>query len=75
MAKQKCPRCSGEFKRISGFIKCSDCDYVLGSQNLNTDWSQFDDDLGRTRAKDADKQNRIYKGDYPRRRYPLRFED
>lgn len=69
----KCPRCGEQVKLIAG-LKCPKCGHVSGSQNLDHDWSQFDNDLGRTRAKDADAQNRPSRAHYPKRRNPLDFK-
>ncbi len=69
----KCPRCGQDVKMISG-IKCPKCDHVSGSQNLDHDWKQFEPELGRFRARDADRQARPDKSHHPRRRHPLDFK-
>lgn len=69
----KCPRCGKDVKMISG-IKCPACEHVSMSQNLDTDWSQFDSDLGRKRAREADSQSRPDRSHNPKRRYPLDFK-
>lgn len=69
----KCPRCGEQVKMISG-IKCPKCDHVAYSQNLDTDWKQQDNDLGRKRASDADGQSRPVRIHNPKRRYPLKGE-
>lgn len=71
----KCPRCGQNVKLIAG-IKCPKCDHVSGSQNLDTNWNMHDSDTGlANRAKDADRQSRLYKGNNPKRRNPLDFKD
>jgi hypothetical protein len=70
----KCSRCGKDVKLIAG-IKCPKCEHDNGSQNLDVDWDQYDSDLGRQRARDADSQNRPYKGNYQRRRNSLDFND
>lgn len=69
----KCLRCGEKVKMIAG-LKCPKCSHVRGSQNLDTDWGQFDPELGRQRAKDADRQSRPYRGHNPKRRTPLDFK-
>lgn len=69
----KCPRCLRSVKLIAG-LKCPKCDHVVGSQNLDTDWKQFDSALGRQRARDADSQTPTSRSHHPRRRYPLKFD-
>lgn len=69
-----CPRCGAKKVKLIAGIKCPACDHVVGSQNLSTDWSQFDNDLGRTRVKDADGQSRASRAHNPKRRYPLKFD-
>jgi ribosomal protein L37E len=70
----KCARCGHAGKLISG-IKCAACGHVHGMQNLDTDWRQHSDDLGRKRARNADDQNRPHRPAGDTRRNPLRFEE
>lgn len=69
-----CRRCDKRVKLIGG-LKCPECGHTAGSQNLDTDWSQYDSDLGRSRVRGADSQSRPYRGDNPKRRYPLDFKE
>lgn len=74
MAKQSCPRCGGELKLVSGFRRCSKCEYVINTQNLNIDWSLRTPE-GFKKAKGSDDQHKPDRTHNPKRRNPLRFTD
>jgi DNA-directed RNA polymerase subunit RPC12/RpoP len=71
---EKCPKCSKSVRMIAG-LECPQCGHRLMTQNLDTDWKQYDSGLGRKRAKDADTQSRPDRTHNPKRRYPLDFEE
>ena len=49
----ECPMCRKKVRMISGLI-CPKCGHKTMAQDLDTDWHQFDSDLGRKRAKSLD---------------------
>ena len=73
--KHQCPRCSGKLQKRSGFEVCAQCGYVVGSQSLETEHDSFNYELARGYTAGSDEQFRTYRGDRPRRRTPLNFDE
>lgn len=48
-----CPHCQERVRMISGLV-CPKCGHKTMVQDLDTDWDQFDTELGRKRAKPLD---------------------
>lgn len=71
--KEKCPICEQTVNMISG-LECPKCGHRLGMQNLETDWNQFDAELGRKKARNSDAQSKPDCTHNPKRRNPLSFE-
>jgi hypothetical protein len=75
MKKQStCQRCSGKLQKLSGFKVCAQCGHRLGSQSLDIDWQNISD-TGIKRIGGADNQSKPYRGNNPRRRVPLNFDE
>lgn len=74
MSRERCPRCGGYLRMLSGFKVCRECSHRMGSQCLDYDWTSHDNDLGRLRARSSDEQTRPERRHNPRRRLPLRLQ-
>lgn len=65
--REKCPRCGGWLRPLSGFQVCGDCGHRMGSQSIPYRYGQI------TRYPSSDEQTRPERRHNPRGRNPLNF--